>query len=72
MNSWLLSMRWWDRVATARAMETASVSKPALARLADRVARPFLLGVLLAAAGAAAWWWPQDPGHALMVAVAVL
>ncbi len=61
--------RYADIVAL---METASVSKPALARLADRVARPFLLGVLLAAAGAAAWWWPQDPGHALMVAVAVL
>lgn len=61
--------RYADIVAL---MEKASVSKPTLARLADRVARPFLLGVLLAAVGAAAYWWPQDPGHALMVAVAVL
>ena len=53
-------------------MEEAATSRPELAQLVDRLARPFLLGVLLAAAGAAAWWWPQDPGHALMIAVAVL
>lgn len=53
-------------------MESASTSKPQLARLADRIARPFLLFVLLAAGGAGAYWWPHDPGHALMVAVAVL
>lgn len=53
-------------------MEQAASSRPQLAQLADRLARPFLVGVLLAAAGAAAFWWSQDPGHALMVAVAVL
>lgn len=53
-------------------MEQAATSRPQLAQLADRLARPFLIAVLLAAAGAAAWWWPQGPGHALMVAVAVL
>ena len=53
-------------------MESASLQKPRLAQLADRVARPFLLAVLIAAALAAAWWWPEDPSHALMVAVAVL
>ena len=53
-------------------MEQASMDKPRLARLADRIASPFLLGVLLAAAGAAAWWWPTDPAHAIGVAVAVL
>lgn len=53
-------------------MESASLQKPRLAQLADRIARPFLVGVLIAAALAAAWWWPTDPGHALMVAVAVL
>lgn len=53
-------------------MESASLRKPRLAQLADRVARPFLLAVLLAAAGAAGWWWPVDRGHALMVAAAVL
>lgn len=53
-------------------MESASLQKPRLAQLADRIARPFLVAVLLAAAMAAAYWWPSDPGHALMVAVAVL
>ena len=53
-------------------MESASTSKPQLAQLADRIAKPFLLFVLVAAGGAGAYWWPHDPGHALMVAVAVL
>ncbi len=53
-------------------MENASLQKPRLAQLADRVAKPFLLGVLVMAALAAAWWWPTSPSHALMVAVAVL
>jgi P-type Cu2+ transporter len=53
-------------------MEQASMDKPRLAQIADRIASPFLLGVMLAAAGAAAWWWSTDPGHALGVAVAVL
>ena len=48
------------------------LQKPRLAQLADRIAKPFLVAVLLAAFAAAAWWWPKDPGHALMVAVAVL
>lgn len=53
-------------------IERASMDKPRLAMLADRWARPFLLGVLAAAAGSAAVWWTHDPGHALMVAVSVL
>lgn len=53
-------------------MESASLQKPRLAQLADRIARPFLVAVLLAAVLAAVYWWPSDPGHALMVAVAVL
>ena len=53
-------------------MESASLQKPRLAQLADRIARPFLVAVLLAAGLAVAWWWPSDPGHALMVGVAVL
>jgi magnesium-transporting ATPase (P-type) len=53
-------------------MESASLQKPRLAQLADRIARPFLVAVLLAAGLAVVWWWPSDPGHALMVAVAVL
>ena len=53
-------------------MESASATKPQTAQLADRLAKPFLIAVLLLAAGACAWWWDRDPGHAVMVAVAVL
>ena len=53
-------------------MESASLQKPRLAQLADRIARPFLLLVLAAAAVAVLWWWPTDPAHAVMVAVSVL
>jgi Cu2+-exporting ATPase len=53
-------------------MESASVTKPSMALLADRLAKPFLLLVLLAAALAGAFWWGSDPGHALMVAASVL
>ncbi len=53
-------------------MESASVDKPQLAQLADRIAKPFLLLVLVAAGIAAVVAWNQDPAHAVMVAVAVL
>ncbi len=53
-------------------MESASTSKPKLAQLADRVAKPFLIVVLLASGLACLYWWGRDPGNALMVAVAVL
>ena len=53
-------------------MESASVSKPNMALLADRVAKPFLWGVLIMAALAAVWGWQYSPAHALMVAVSVL
>ena len=53
-------------------MEQASTDKPRLAVLADKVAKPFLMFVLLAALGAAAFWWRTDPAMALMAAVAVL
>ena len=53
-------------------MQRASIEKPRLAVLADKVARPFLMFVLIAAASAAAFWWRTDPSHALMAAVAVL
>lgn len=56
----------------AALMEQVSVDKPRLALLADRIAQPFLLGVLAAAAAAAWWWWPQGPAEALAIAVAVL
>jgi Cu2+-exporting ATPase len=53
-------------------MDLASTTKPQIAQLADRLAKPFLIAVLVAAGGACAFWWSRDPGHALMVAVAVL
>ena len=53
-------------------MQSAATTKPRMAALADRMALPFLWAVLIAAALAAAYWWPQDPGHALAVAAAVL
>ncbi len=57
---------------TVALMASAALSKPRLARVADRIAKPFLWAVLLAAVGAAAWVWPASPAQALMVAVAVL
>jgi Cu2+-exporting ATPase len=53
-------------------MERVSVDKPRLARLADKVAKPFLMFVLLAAAGAVLLFWQVDQSKALMAAVAVL
>jgi P-type Cu2+ transporter len=53
-------------------MQSASTTKPGSAALVDRMARPFLLAVLLAAALSCLWWWQTDPERALMVAVAVL
>ena len=53
-------------------MQSAATTKPHLTELVDRLARPFLWGVLLASGAACAWWWSRDPSHAVMVAVAVL
>lgn len=53
-------------------MESASTQKPRLAQLADKVAGPFLVVVLLLAVASAVYWWPTDPGRALMIAAAVL
>jgi Cu2+-exporting ATPase len=53
-------------------MESASTTKPPLAKLADTIAKPFLVGVLVAAGLACAYWWQTDPEKALMVAVSVL
>jgi len=53
-------------------MESASTTKPQIAKLADKIAKPFLFGVLIAAGLACAFWWNTDPERALMVAVSVL
>jgi Cu2+-exporting ATPase len=53
-------------------MEQASISKPHIAQLADRLAKPFLMFVLLAAGLACVWWWSANPERALMIAVSIL
>ena len=58
--------------AIVNLMQTASLHKPRLAALADRIAKPFLLAVLVVAALAAVWAWGESPGKAMMVAVSVL
>lgn len=50
----------------------AALEKPRLSQIADTVARPFLLFVILSAALAAALLWDVDRGRALMTAAAVL
>ena len=53
-------------------MQTASLHKPRLAALADRIAKPFLVTVLWVAVLAAIWAWGDSPSKAVMVAVSVL
>ena len=53
-------------------MQQALTQRPALARIADRWATPFLWIVLLLAGGAAAAWSVIDPERAVWVAVSVL
>ncbi|MFM7698419.1 MAG: heavy metal translocating P-type ATPase [Limnohabitans sp.] len=53
-------------------MQTASLHKPRLAALADRIAKPFLVSVLLIAVLAMVWAWGDSPAKAIMVAVSVL
>ncbi|MFA6041744.1 MAG: cation-translocating P-type ATPase, partial [Methylophilus sp.] len=53
-------------------MQQASVEKPRLAMMADRIAKPFLLFVIIAASLSAALLWSTDHGRALMAAVSVL
>ncbi|MGC4076198.1 MAG: heavy metal translocating P-type ATPase [Rubrivivax sp.] len=53
-------------------MRDAMSQRPALARVADRWAVPFLWAVLLLAAGGAAAWSLIDPSRAIWVAVSVL
>ena len=53
-------------------MARAAADRPPLVRAADRIAVPFLWGVLLLAAGAALAWWWIDPARSVWVAVSVL
>ncbi|WP_269532940.1 cation-translocating P-type ATPase [Chitinimonas sp. BJYL2] len=58
--------------AIVRLMRSALTQRPALVRMADRIAGPFLWAVLALAALAALGWYFIDPAKALPVAVAVL
>lgn len=58
--------------ALVNLMASASTEKPGIALLADKMAQPFLWGVLLAAMYAVIFWWTTDPAKAIMSAVAVL
>jgi Cu2+-exporting ATPase len=53
-------------------MREAMSQRPAMARVADRLAGPFLWVVLALAGGAAAAWSVIDPSRAVWVAVSVL
>ncbi|MES2101379.1 MAG: cation-translocating P-type ATPase [Pseudomonadota bacterium] len=53
-------------------MRSALTQRPALVRAADRIAVPFLWGVLLLAAFAGVAWSVIDPARAVWVTVAVL
>jgi Cu2+-exporting ATPase len=53
-------------------MRDAMSQRPSLARIADRLAGPFLWGVLGLASAAAAAWSVIDPSRAVWVAVSVL
>jgi P-type Cu2+ transporter len=55
-----------------RLMRTAMTDRPPVLRAADRVAGPFLWGVLVLAALAGAAWSFVDPSRAVWVAVSVL
>ena len=53
-------------------MNNAALDKPRMAQLADRLAKPFLWGVMLAALAAFAYGATQGMAHAVMAAASVL
>lgn len=55
-----------------RLLDRAQTEKPAIARLADRVAAWFVLAILLIASAVAYWWWQHDPVHAFAITLSVL
>jgi Cu2+-exporting ATPase len=58
--------------ALQRSIDRAQLRKPALARLADRIAGRFIAGVLLITGVTALLWWQLDPQRALWISLAVL
>ena len=53
-------------------IEKAAIEKPRLSKLADTIAKPFLIAVLGSAVVAALLIWSQDPAKALVTAATVL
>jgi Cu2+-exporting ATPase len=55
-----------------RMIERAQSDKPALARLADRIAARFIILVLIIVCGSGLWWWMQGLDSWFEIALAVL
>jgi P-type Cu2+ transporter len=53
-------------------MQSSLHTKPEIVQLADRVAKPFLIAVILLACAAVAFWWSTDPHRGVLAAIAVL
>jgi Cu2+-exporting ATPase len=58
--------------AIVRLLDRAQTEKPAVARLADRIAGWFVAALLLLAGGVAWWWWQHDAAQAFAVTLSVL
>lgn len=58
--------------ALQRSIDEASSSKPAISRVADRVAGRFIGAILALAAATAIYWWFNDPTRALWISLSVL
>ncbi len=58
--------------AIVRLLDRAQTEKPAVARLADRVAGWFVAALLMLAGGVAWWWWRHDATQAFAVTLSVL
>ncbi len=55
-----------------RLVEQAQGARPALARIADRIASGFVVALLVCAVGVYAWWRQHDPSRAVEVTLALL
>jgi len=53
-------------------LDRAQGERPQIARIADRVARFFVAGVVATAAGVGLWWWATSPADAFRIVLSVL
>ncbi|WOJ93896.1 heavy metal translocating P-type ATPase [Congregibacter variabilis] len=58
--------------ALQKSIDAARHDKPAVAKLADRIATGFIAGILLIASVTALIWWQIDPSRAFWIALSVL